>query len=59
MMKPKRKPTKSHRPKVMKRKPLHNDLDVLMDEIVDNSFEYGDTNDLFEENIRETVQACD
>jgi hypothetical protein len=59
MMKPKRKPLKPHRSKVTHRKPLHDDLDVLMDEIVDSNFEYGDTNDLFEENIRETVQAGD
>jgi hypothetical protein len=59
MMKRKRKPVKYHHTKVIKRKPLHDNLDVTQPEIEGGDFEYGETNDLFEENIRETVATAD
>jgi hypothetical protein len=59
MMKPKRKPANSSRPKPRKLKLYPVDLDARQPEIEDGDSEYGDTNDLFEENIRETVEAAD
>lgn len=59
MLKPKRKPTKSSPLPKRKFKPLHDDLEMSKPKIEDSAFEYGDTNDLFEENIRETVEAGD
>ncbi|HTA76696.1 MAG TPA: hypothetical protein VK791_06040 [bacterium] len=37
-------------------KPMHDDLYVDKEEIKQSDFEYGDTNDLFEENLRETTE---
>ncbi len=55
MLKHKRKPTKLSRPKPQTRKSHPVDLDVHQPEIEGGDFEYGDMNDLFEENIRETT----
>jgi hypothetical protein len=59
MLKHTKKPTHPVQTKQRKFKPTENSLDVLQKEIMDSNFEYGDTNDLFEENIRETVETCD
>jgi hypothetical protein len=56
MLKHKRKPVKSSRLKPKKLKHHSVDLDVRQPEIEGGDFEYGDTNDLFEENIREAVE---
>lgn len=55
MLKHKRKPAKLSHPKSPKREPHPVDLDVHQPEIEGGDFEYGDMNDLFEENIRETT----
>ena len=55
MLKHKRKPAKSSRLKPPQRKTNTLDLDVNQPEIEGGDFEYGDMNDLFEENIRETT----
>jgi hypothetical protein len=55
MLKHKRKPAKSSRLKSPQRKPMPMNLDVHQPEIEGGDFEYGDMNDLFEENIRETT----
>ncbi len=59
MLKHLKKPTQAVHPKTKKFKPTENSLDVLQKEIMDSSFEYGDTNDQFEENIRETDEKGD
>jgi len=59
MIKHMKKQTHTVHPKQRKFKPTENSLDVLQKEIMDSNFEYGDTNDQFEENIRETVEKGD
>jgi hypothetical protein len=54
MLKHAKKETHTIHPKQRKFKPTENSLDVLQKEIMESGFEYGDTNDQFEENIRET-----